>query len=72
MCRSGRRHWYDAFDRLLDLDDVEDRQVQAEVLPGVVGEWLLEKVFSPRDSLVGIAEEVLVSSVPKYDHVVLC
>ena len=64
MCRSGRRHLYDAFDRLLDLDDIEDRQFRAEVLPGVVGEWLLEKVFSPRDSLVGIAEEVLVSIVP--------
>ena len=64
MCRSGRRHWYDAFDRLLDLDDVEDRQVRAVVLPGVVGEWLPGIAFSPRDSLVGIAEEVLVSIVP--------
>ena len=64
MCRSGRRHLYDAFDRLLDFDDVKDRQVRAEVLPGVVGEWLLGKAFSPRDSLVGIAEEVLVSIVP--------
>ena len=64
MCRSGRGHLYDAFDRLFDLDNVEDRQVRAEVLPGVVGEWRLEKAFSPRDSLVGITEEVLVSTVP--------
>ena len=64
MCRSDRGYLRDAFDRLLDLDDVEDRQVRAEVLPRVVGEWRLEKAFSPRDSLVGIAEEVLVSIVP--------
>ena len=64
MCRSDRRHWYDAFYRLLDLDDVEDRQVRAVVLPGVVGEWLLGIAFFLRDSLVGTAEEVLVSTVP--------
>ena len=64
MCRFDRRHFYEAFDRLLGLDDVEDRQVRAEVLPGVVGERPLEIAFSPRDSLVGIAEEVLVSIVP--------
>ena len=72
MSRSGRGRWHDACDRLLGLDDVGDHRDQAIALLDEVREWLLEIAFSPRDSLVGIVEEALVSIVLQSDHVALC
>lgn len=59
MSRFGRGRWYDAYDRLLGLD-VGDHRVQAIAPLDEGKERLLEITFTPRDSLVGIVEVVLV------------
>lgn len=69
MSRSGRRRWYDAFSRLLGLEDVRDHQGQAIALLNEGKEWPFEIAFFPRDSLVVIVEEVLVSIDLQFDHV---
>ena len=68
VSRFGRGRWNDAFDRLLGLDDAGDHQGQAIVPLNEGKEWLLEIAFFPRDSLVGIVEEVLVSIGLQSDH----
>ena len=60
------------FYHLLGSVDAEGHRNQA-VFPLDEGEEkLLGRAAFPRDSLVGIFEEVLVSIGPPCDHVVLC
>ena len=54
----GHGRWYDVFDQLPGLGDVEDHLSQATAPLDEGEEWLYRRAVFPRDSLVGISKEV--------------